>query len=65
MNAALKNVFDRIERLPPQDQTALAVEIERRLDELWLKAELEKGEASGGERPMNEMFDRLAAKYGA
>ena len=65
MNAALKNVFDRIERLPPQDQTALAVEIERRLDELWLKAELEKGEASGGERPMNEMFDRLTAKYGA
>jgi hypothetical protein len=64
MNAIFKDVFARIEKLSPDRQQALAEEIERRVEELWLEGELEKGEASGGEKPLNEVFDRLSAKYG-
>ena len=63
MNAMLKSVIEAAERLSPEDQKTLAAEMEKRAYELWLDAELAKGEASGGEIPMNEVFDRIAAKY--
>jgi hypothetical protein len=65
MNAILKTVIDAAERLSPEDQQTLATEMEKRAYELWLDAELAKGEASGGEIPMDEVFDRIAAKYGS
>lgn len=64
MNAIFKDVLKQVEQLSPEAQKTLAAEMEKRAYELWLEAELEKGEASGGEKPMNEVFDRLAAKYG-
>ena len=65
MNAILKNAFQAAERLSPEDQKVLAKEIEKRADELWIEAELAKGEASGGEIPMDEVFDRIKRKYGS
>ena len=64
MNAILKDVLERIEQLSPERQKTLTEEIRCRFHELWLEGELEKGEASGGEKPLNEVFDRLSAKYG-
>jgi hypothetical protein len=64
MNAILKNAMATFEKLSPEDQQTLAVEMEKRAYELWLEGEIAKGEASGGEIPMNDVFDRLAAKYG-
>lgn len=64
MNAIFKDALEQIERLSPEDQKLLAAEMQRRAHELWLEGELEKGEASGGEKPLNEVFDRLSAKYG-
>lgn len=63
MNAIFKDVFEQIEKLSPEDQKTLAAEMEQRAYELWLEGELAKGEASGGEEPVDEVFDRLAAKY--
>jgi hypothetical protein len=63
MNAIFKDAFEQIGKLSPEDQQRLAAEMEKRAYELWLEGELEKGEASGGEKPMKEVFDRLAAKY--
>jgi hypothetical protein len=49
MNAILKDALKAAERLSPEDQKTLAAEIEKRAYELWLDAELAKGEASGGD----------------
>ncbi len=65
MNAILKTVIDAAERLSPEDQKTLAAEMEKRAYELWLDAELAKGEGSGGEIPMDDVFRRIAAKHGA
>lgn len=65
MNAILKHALEAAEKLSPEDQKTLAAEIEKRAYELWLDAEIEKGEASGGEIPMDDVFDRLKRKYGA
>jgi hypothetical protein len=64
MNAIFKDVLRQAEQLSAEDQQKLAVEMEKRAYELWLEAEVQKGEASGGEKPLNEVFDRLSAKYG-
>jgi hypothetical protein len=64
MNATLKDAFKAAEKLSPADQKTLAAEMEKRAYELWLDAELAKGEASGGEIPMDDVFDRIAAKHG-
>ncbi|MDZ4761521.1 MAG: hypothetical protein SGJ21_10650 [Alphaproteobacteria bacterium] len=64
MNAILKDALETFEKLSPEDQQKLAGEMERRAYELWLDAEIARGEASGGEIPMDEVFDRIAAKYG-
>jgi hypothetical protein len=64
MNAIFKNILKQVESLSIEDQQALAAEIEKRAHEQQLEAEIAKGEASGGEKPLNEVFDRLSAKYG-
>jgi|GEM_PF-4684456 len=64
MNAIFRSAFEKIERLSPEAQKTLASELEQRAHDMWVEAELERGEASGGEKPMKEVFDRLAAKYG-
>lgn len=64
MNAILKDALKAAEKLSPEDQKILAAEMEKRAYELWLDAELAKGEASGGEIPMDEVFDRIAMKHG-
>lgn len=58
MNAIFKDAFEQIDRLSPEDQKHLAEDMEKRAYEVWLDAELEKGEASGGEKPVNEVFGR-------
>ncbi len=64
MNAIFKDMLRQVEQLSAEDQKKLAAEMEKRAHELWLEAEIQKGEASGGEKPLNEVFDRLSAKYG-
>jgi len=64
MNAILKDILKQVESLSIEDQKILAAEIEKRAYDQWLEAEIQKGEASGGEKPLNEVFDRLSAKYG-
>jgi hypothetical protein len=64
MNAILKTVLQAAEKLSPEDQKVLADEFEKRAYQLWLDAELAKGEASGGEIPMDEVFDRIKRKHG-
>lgn len=64
MNAILKDILKQVESLSIEDQKILAAEIEKRAYDQWLEAEIRKGEASGGEKPLNEVFDRLSAKYG-
>jgi hypothetical protein len=65
MNAILKTVLQAAEKLSPEDQKVLADEFEKRAYQLWLDAELAKGEASGGEIPMDEVFDRIKRKHGS
>lgn len=64
MNAIFKDVLRQAGQLSAEDQQKLAAEMEKRAYELWQEAEVQKGEASGGEKPLNEVFDRLSAKYG-
>lgn len=64
MNAILKDILKQVESLSIEDQKILAAEIEKRAYDQWLEAEIQKGEASGGGKPLNEVFDRLSAKYG-
>ena len=44
MNAILKKALDAAEKLSPEDQEILAEEMEKRAYELWLDAQLDKGE---------------------
>ena len=64
MNAIFKDILKQVESLSIEDQKILAAEIEKRAHDQWLACEIQKGEASGGEKPLNEVFDRLSAKYG-
>ena len=67
MNATLKDALKAAEKLSAEDQKTLAAEIEKRAYELWLDAELAKGETSlekEGGIPMDEVFDRLKRKCG-
>lgn len=72
MNAIFKDAFEQIEKLSPEDQRALAAEMEKRAYELWLEGEVQKGleEADRGDLiPAEEVFARiearLKAKHGA
>lgn len=64
MNAIFKDMIRQAEQLSPEDQKKLAAEMEKRAYEIWLEAEVQKGEASGRKKPLNAVFDRLSAQYG-
>jgi hypothetical protein len=65
MNAIFQKAFSEIEQLSPADQLKLAEEMEARARRLRLEAEIERGEQSGGEIPVEEVFDRIKRRYGA
>lgn len=71
MNAIFKEAFEQVEKLPPEAQKALALELEQRAYDLWLEAEVQKGIDSldqGEEIPAEQVFSELRArlkeKYG-
>jgi hypothetical protein len=74
MNPVFKDVFEKIQKLTPEAQSALATEMAERVKQLWLAGELRQrevmsrelyaGDIIGREPSVGEVFEHLAARYG-